>query len=497
MKQSQTVAIIGAGIGGITASIFLAQKGYKVKVFEKNSSPGGRCGQTMREGHRFDIGATIYFLPSIYEQVFSKMGLDVKECFDFLPMKTLYKLYFDDDSQLNFSHDPEVLREQLETREPGSYQMAMRYAKKGYKFLEIGLRKLLDRNFYHPFQFITLNNLLQIIRIKGHLKHSFYIRRFFKHPHHRMAFTFQNIYVGQSPYNSSALFSMLPAAEIIEGSMFPKGGMHNIVEKMIEIGQDLGVEFSYDKPVTRIITENRQAKKLLFEDGSDYQSDLIIANADLPYVYRELLPPSWQGNRINRHQFTCSAIVFHWGIDKVYPQLSHHNVFLVDDYKNSLDTVFKKHSLGEKPCFYIHAPTRTDETAAPAKQDTLSVIIPAPHLDDRHSLDWQHIKKMAREGVIDRLKKLGINDLEEHIKFEVCCMPDTWDSYVNVSKGATFGSLSHRIFQMGYFRPHNRHRKYRNLYFTGGSTHPGNGIPLVLLSGKLTSERILHDFPNH
>ena len=310
-----------------------------------------------------------------------------------------------------------------------------------------------------------------------------------------MAFTFQNIYVGQSPYNSSALFSMLPAAEITEGSMFPKGGMHSIVTKMIDIAKGLGVEFQYEKPVSKIETQGRLASRIIFDDSTIHVSDLIVANADLPYVYRELLPPSRKSRRINNHTFTSSAIVFHWGLDKIYSKFSQHNVFLADDFKGALNTIFKQNGLGEKACFYIHAPTRTDITAAPSGQDTLSVVIPVSPLDKKKNLDWQHISELARKLVITRLEKLGISDIEDHIKFEKCILPETWESIVNVSKGATFGSLNHRIMQMGYFRPHNRHSKYLNLYFTGGSTHPGNGIPLVLLSGKLTSERIIHDYP--
>ena len=423
------------------------------------------------------------------------MGLNIEDCFDFIPVHTLYRLYYDDDSQLDFTHNRESLETQLEAVESGSYIKALKYVNKGYLFLKIGLGKLLDRNFYNPFQFITIHNLIQILRIKGHLKHSFYIKRFFKHPHLRMAFTFQNIYVGQSPYDSSALFSMLPAAEITEGSMFPKGGMHSIVTKMIDIAEGLGVEFEYHKPVTKIETQGRLASRIIFDDSTIHESDLIVANADLPYVYRELLPPSRKSKRINNHSFTCSAIVFHWGLDKIYSEFSQHNVFLVDDFKAALNNIFKQNGLGEKACFYIHAPTRTDLTAAPSGQDTLTVVIPVSHLDKKKNLDWQNISELARKIVIARLEKLGISDIEDHIKFEKCILPETWESVVNVSKGATFGSLNHRIMQMGYFRPHNRHSKYRNLYFTGGSTHPGNGIPLVLLSGKLTSERIIHDYP--
>lgn len=495
MGSAKSVSIIGSGIGGITTAIFLAKEGYHVRVFEKNPNPGGRCGQIKREGHRFDIGATIYFLPSVYDQVFSKMGLDVKDYFDFLPVKNLYRLFYDDGSHLDFTNSRKELESQLENLEPGAYKKAMSYVDKGYNFLKIGLLKLLNRNFYNPFQFFTINNLIQIIRIKGLLKHSNYIKRFFKHPHLRMAFTFQNIYVGQSPYNSSALFSMLPAAEIEEGSVFPVGGMHRIVEKMIEIAEDLGVEFIYNSGVSKILTNKGIASAIEFDDGSQIKSDLVVANADLPYVYRELLPPSRKSRRINNKEFTCSAIVFHWGLKNPLPNLSQHNVFLVDDFKDALDTIFSQKGIGEKPCFYIHAPSRTDKTAAPQGEDTISVVIPVSHLGSNNKLKWNEISKMARGAVIKRLQKLGVENIEENIKFEIEILPETWQSIVNVSKGATFGSLNHKIFQMGYFRPHNRHSKYKNLYFTGGSTHPGNGIPLVLLSGKLTSERIMHDFP--
>lgn len=226
------------------------------------------------------------------------------------------------------------------------------------------------------------------------------------------------------------------------------------------------------------------------------RADLVIANADLPYVYKQLLSDKRAEKCFKKLKYSCSAIVFHWGMDKVYPQLDHHSIFLNEPFKQGFDKIFKEKSLPDHPSFYIHAPARTDLSAAPEGQDTLSVIVPVAHIDDRYEQDWQKLKQTAREGVVRRLKDAGMDDIEEHIKFEVCYLPKTWESYCNVTNGSVFGSLSHTIFQMGYFRPHNRHRKYKNLYFAGGSTHPGNGIPLVLLSAKLTSERILKDTLN-
>jgi phytoene desaturase len=177
----------------------------------------------------------------------------------------------------------------------------------------------------------------------------------------------------------------------------------------------------------------------------------------------------------------------------VYHQLGHHSVFLSDGYRKGLDRIFKEKSMDDSPSFYVHAPVRTDPSAAPPHQDTLSVIIGAGHVDERYEQDWNDLKKRARRAVIKRLKDLGLEDLDDHIKFEMCYTPVSWEKGLNISRGSVFGSLSHNIFQMGYFRPHNRHDRYRNLYFVGGSTHPGNGIPNILLSAKLTTERIIKD----
>jgi phytoene desaturase len=491
MTLKKSAVIIGAGIGGIATAVYLSRNGYDVKVYEKNSSPGGRCGQLVRDGHRFDLGATMLIMPGIYREIFRSLGIPLFENNDISRLDNLYKIYFDNNDVLAFTTDEDRMRIQLEDIEQGSFMKAQKYVKDGYKIFQTGMFRLIGRNFYNIFQFANFRNIGLLTRLKVYISNYRYAAKFFRNTHLRMAYTFQNIYVGQSPFDSPALFSMVPAAELTEGSFFPKGGMFAIVEKLLAAAEASGAEFHYNKPVFRIGVNGRKAESVIFEDGSEIHPDIIVANADLPYVYRKLLPDRRKSKKLDALKFSCSAICYHWGLDKVYPQLGHHSVFLSDSFRDGLDRIFRDKSVSDSPSFYIHAPARTDPTAAPENQDTLSFIVGAGHVDKTKKQDWNEISKRTRAALISRLKHLGLEDIEDHIKFEICHTPENWEKACNISHGSVFGSLAHNLMQMGYFRPHNRHSRYRNLYFVGGSTHPGNGIPNILISARLTSEKIL------
>jgi phytoene desaturase len=492
MTGKKSAVIIGSGIGGIATSVYLAKNGYNVEVYEKNSYPGGRCGQLIRDGHRFDLGATMLIMPGIYRQVFQSLGIPIFENDDIKPLEELYKIYFDNNEVITFSPDEKKMKIQLEKIEPGSFKKSQKYVSDGYEIFQTGINKLIGRNFNNLFQFANFKNVGMLIKLKTYISNYRYVKKFFRHTHLRMAYTFQNIYVGQSPFNSPALFSMVPAVELTEGSLFPKGGMFSIVEKLLSAAQSSGVQFHYNKPVKNIRVKSKMVESIILDEGSEIKADIIVANADLPYVYRKLLPNRGKSRRLDRMKYSCSAICYHWGLDKVYHQLGHHSVFLSDGFRDGLDRIFKDKSVSDHPSFYVHAPARTDSSAAPHNQDTLSFIIGAGHVDKKKKQDWDDLKKKTRTAVIQRLKQLGLEDIEDHIKFEICYTPESWESAFNISRGSVFGSLAHNILQMGYFRPHNQHSRYRNLFFVGGSTHPGNGIPNVLLSAKLTSERILN-----
>jgi phytoene desaturase len=491
MTGKKSAVIIGAGIGGLATSIYLAKKGYSVSVYEKNSAAGGRCGQLIRDGHRFDLGATMLMMPDIYREVFDSLGIDLFANNGIKPLNNLYNIYFDNNEVITFTTDQEKMKSQLEKIEPGSFSKSQKYVTDGYEIFQIGMNKLIGRNFDHVFQFANFRNIRLLIKLKTYISNWNYAKKFFLNTHLRMAYTFQNIYVGQSPFDSPALFSMVPAAELTEGSFFPVGGMYTIVEKLLNEALSSGVNINYSKPVKQIKINGKKVKSIILEDDSEINADIIVANADLPYVYRKLLPDRSKSRRLDRLKYSCSAICFHWGLDKVYPELGHHSVFLSDGFREGLNSIFKDKSISDHPSFYIHAPVRTDPAAAPEGQDSLSFIVGCGHVDKMKTQDWDYLRKKTHTAVVQRLKQLGLIDIEEHIKFEICYTPESWESACNISRGSVFGSLSHNLLQMGYFRPHNQHSIYKNLFFVGGSTHPGNGIPNVLLSAKLTAEKIM------
>jgi len=488
-----TALVIGAGIGGIATAARLAKNGYSVTVLEKNAQAGGRCNQIIRDGHRFDIGPTLFLMPEVWEETFAALGENLGDHLDLRRIDPTYKVHFEDGLQLELTSNIGEMQAQLEKVEKGAFTGFLGYIAEGSKHYKLSLEKFVGRNFYNIFQYFSLANLPLIFQLKALTKHYSHASHFFKDERLKAAFTFQNMYLGLSPYDAPATYSLLQYTELAEGVWYPMGGMYAGIQALVKVAERLGVKFIYNAPVKKLTVDGSKIDSAVLDDGRTFRADIFIGNADLPYIYDQLLPDRAEAKKLDEKLYTCSTIMFYWGVDKQYPQIGHHNVFLGGDYKGSFDRIFKDHTLPDEPSFYIHAPTRTDESAAPEGQDTLYVLVPVGHLDSHGDQDWDALVMRARQKVLERLaKEMGIRDLTDHIKFEIVHTPKIWKEKFNLSKGAAFG-LSHTFRQVGYLRPHNRHAKYGNLYFSGASTHPGTGLPIVLLSARLTTERIMKE----
>jgi phytoene desaturase len=489
-----SVLVIGAGIGGIAIAGRLARRGYDVTVLEKNAVAGGRLNKLIQDGHRFDVGPSLFLMPQTYAATYAALGERMEDHLDLQRVDPTYHLHFEDGTKIQLSANINWMQEQLEAIEPGSFGGLLRYLSEGHRHFSLSLDRFVGRNFYTLFDEFNLGNLPLMFQLKALTMHYDNIGNYFTDPKLKAAFTFQDMYLGLSPYEAPATYSLLQYTELADGVWFPIGGMYHIVESLTRIAEGHGARFVYESPVKQIAIEGNRATGVVLGDGSTRNADIIIANADLPYVYDQLLPDRSLAQRMMNKQFTCSTIMFYWGVDKVYPQLAHHSVFLSGDYKASFDRIFHDQTLPEKPSFYIHVPNRTDPAAAPEGCDDLMVLVPVGCLYEELDQDLEALQARAKETVFKRLERLGITDLEAHIKHEVSYTPHDWRDLYNLARGAAFG-LGHNFTQVGYLRPQNRHSRYKNLYFCGASTHPGTGVPIVLIGAGLVEERVAKEAP--
>ncbi len=486
----RSVVVIGAGVGGISAAAHLAQRGVHVTVVEKNAIPGGRCSRFSRDEHHFDTGPTLLVMPLIYEQEFAALGTLFHERLDLKRVDPTYHLIFNDGSGLALTSDLNAMREQLEAIEPHSFAGYLRYVEEGQRHYDLTMANLVYPDFRHVTDLIRLRYLPLLLQIKPFAEHYRHMSAFFEHPRLKAAFTLQDMYMGLSPFEAPATFSMMPYTELAHGVWYPRGGMYRVVEVLRDIAVEAGVEFVYDTPVERIEVNGTSASGVVMADGQRLAADAILANADLPYVYRELLPPDGRADRLERKRFSCSTISFFWATDKCYDALGPHTLFLADDYRANFHSIIEDLTLPENPTVYLHAPTRLDPSMAPPGEDTLIAIVPVGHLNANGEQDWRALQDCARQHVLRRLAVIGITDLEAHLKFEVAYTPPSWRKRYNLMKGSTHG-LSHNLSQLAWFRPDQQHPKYRNLYFAGASTRPGTGIPTAMISGRLAASRML------
>jgi phytoene desaturase len=488
----RSVLVIGAGIAGITAATYLAGAGRHVTVLEKDPEPGGRCGRLLRDGHRFDTGPTLFVMPLLYESEFGALGASLRERLELRPVDPSYRLVFDDGEELLLTTDMDRMRTQLEAMEPGSFDGLQRYLEHAAPHYRLVAERMVQREFRQPFDYLRVGALGLLARGNPLANHYRRMAAYFSGPRLKSAFTFQDLYLGLSPFDAPAILSLLSYTEMVHGVWYPIGGMYRIVETLADLARDAGVEFRYGTTVERIEVAATGARGVRLADGTALRADVVLANADLAYVYEQLLPPDRMARSLSRKQFSSSAISFFWGLDRPYEELSPHTLFLADDYRENFESIIRDHTLPANPTVYVHAPARLDPTAAPPGKDSVTAIVPVGHLDGVQ--DWDALREQAREHVFRRLGTVGMASLRDHVTFEEARTPNTWAERHNLAKGATHG-LSHTVRQMGYLRPRNRHQRYRNLYFAGASTHPGTGVPTAMASGRLAARRILAERP--
>jgi len=498
LSAKKRVAVVGAGMGGLAAAIRLCVKGFEVEVFEKNEQPGGRLGRLREGGFTFDTGPTLLLMTDVYRDLFAAAGRSLDEEIDLIPIDPNYQVYFGDGDSIKVSTSLPALIPELERIEPGVTPRFYRFMESACYKYRLGRSEFVERDFDRAGDFFGPRNLRLLFKTKAVSNYHRSISKYFKTEKLRQTFSFQTMYLGLSPYQAPAVYALLPYTELAEdGLWYPRGGMYELVEALVRLARDLGVKIELNSAVEEITIAGDRARGVRV-NGEELRADAVLANADLPYVYRSLLPPSaaardfrWKLRKRNRLLYTASAFMLYLGLDRELDHMSHHNVYLSARYKENFEQIFDERRLPDDPSFYTNVPSRTNKDAAPQGMEALYVLVPTPHLND--NVDWSREGTPFKECVYDLLeKKAGIKDIRQHVVYEKIKTPLDWLVDYNLEEGAAFG-IGHGIFQVGYFRPPMNSKTFRNVYFVGASTRPGTGVPLVTIGANLAADRIGRD----
>jgi phytoene desaturase len=487
--------IVGGGVGGLATAIRLAAAGHRVTLLEQRSTVGGRASELRVDGYRFDIGPTLLLMPDVYQELFAAADRRMEDYVTLRRLDPNYRVHLGDGRWFDASGDLARTAEEINAIEPGAGDRIPAFlADAGYKY-RVARDTFVGRNFRHLFEFITPRNLYYLLRTEALANLFRMTRRYFRDERLRLAFTFQSMYLGISPLDAPAIYALLPYTELVEGIWYPEGGIYRLIEAMRRLAEELGAEIRTDAEVVSLVMDGDRVSAVALADGTTVEADVVVANADLPGAYHRFVPerlrPDFRDRRLRRLRYTASAYMLYLGVDRVYEQLRHHNVFFHADFRANFDAIFRTRRLPDDPSLYVAAPGRTDPTVAPPGHDALMILVPVPHLA-RRGVDWKHEEEGFRRRVYDRLEGIGLSDLRRHVVVERRFTPVDWRDTFGLTGGSAFG-LAHDVRQVGYLRPNNRAKKLRNLYFVGASTAPGTGVPMVIIGSRLVTERILQE----
>lgn len=492
-KSSKTdrkkIVIVGAGPGGLTAAMVLAQKGFDVEVFEKEPKVGGRNGEIALGGFRFDIGPTFLMMKFVLDKAFQEAGARSEDYLEFKRLDPMYRLIFSDFT-MDITDDRERMKEQIARCFPGE---------------EAGLDKFFDREserFRHIYaclekDYSSLSDFFKPAFLRAIPYIPFgrsifgYLGNYFPSEKLRLSFTFQSKYLGMSPWECPGFFVILPYIEHEFGIFHVQGGLSEISRAMAKVAESNGAKIHLGTPVKELVIENRSVRGIVTADGRKVLADETIVNADFAHAMQTLVPPGllkkYSPARLAAKKYSCSTFMLYLGLDKVFHELPHHSIVFARDYRKNIDDIFNKLSLSDDISFYIRNSSVTDDRVAPEGKSGIYVLVPVPN--NFSGIDWKREKSHFRNHVLDAIAaRTSLGDLRPHIEEECVITPADWNDS-GVYQGATF-NLAHNMTQMLYFRPRNKFEELDNCYLVGGGTHPGSGLPTIYQSGMIAAHMI-------
>ena len=491
-----SVIVVGAGLGGLSAAIRLANAGLRVTIVEQGERPGGKLGTLVRDGFRFDTGPTIFTLPQLVADLFAESGERLEDHLDLAPCEPAFRFSFRDGVELRFGSDLRDLLGQIAALEPRDVAGYLEFLARSSKIYDELMGHFFRRSFNGPRQMFTPRVARAGVVLDVTRTLDARMRGYFRDPHLRHIMTFKSIYVGTPPTQVPAAYAAIPYLELVYGVWSVRGGrgLHAIAEELAALAIRRGVTIRYNAPVKEIAVGPDGVKGVILADDEFIPAGYVVSNADIVHTYRDLVHPRWRRKytdaRLARYEPSSSAFILYLGLDKVYPELAHHNVYFPQDYAGEMARIFVETRPPADPTIYLGDFAKSDPTLAPPGGSALYVLAPVPHIT--LAFNWSREADAYRDLVIGKVKALGLADIEGHIVTEDRWTPLDFAARHNNNRGSIFG-LSGKWSQSTFFHPPNRSEEVRGLYFAGGSAQPGGGIPLVLLSGEITAGLVVED----
>lgn len=486
--MTKKALIIGSGIAGIAASIRLAIRGYQVAVFEANSYPGGKLSEIVIKGYRFDAGPSLFTLPEQVEELFKLACKKPEEHFEYLKLDVACHYFWEDGKQLKAWSDVNRFADEVETKlgEPAEH---IRESLKKSAFIYDHLAPLFMHRSLHMFGTWTnpqaLKSYLKMGKLGIFSTMNKSNERQFISPKLVQLFNRYATYNGSNPYETPATLNIIPHLEFNIGAFFPKKGMHDITMSLYNLALALGVNYHFNWPVEEILVENGMATGVLVK-GKEIPADIVVNNMDMVNAYKTILRKQKQPKLLLDQPKSSSALIFYWGIKQDFRELDLHNILFSEDYKSEFDHIFKKGTIYQDPTVYINITSVYKSDDAPAGCMNWFTMINVPN---NQGQDWDQLIAEARKSIIAKINRILKTDLEPLIEVEEILDPRTIESKTSSAQGALYGNSSNNKFA-AFLRHANFSSDIKNLYFCGGSVHPGGGIPLSLLSAKIMTEMV-------
>ncbi len=487
------VAVIGAGPGGLAAAMLLASSGVRVTVYEKDGVVGGRTRTvTAPGGYRFDIGPTFFLYPRILAEIFEACGARLEDEVDLIRLDPQYRLMFEGANPVTIEATPDLARMEAEVAKinPADAAGVRSFMAENRVKLE-AFRPVLERPFHGVMTYLAPEVMNGLKHLRPWLSLDQELQRHFSDPRTRLAFSFQSKYLGMSPFRCPSMFSILSFLEYEHGVFHPRGGCGMISEAMARVAESVGVDIRLNTKVDRIVFEGRRAVGVE-AGGRLHAADAVVVNADfahaIPGLMEEEQRPQWSNKKIAEARYSCSTFMLYLGIEGPL-DLAHHTVLLAEDYENNLAQI-ESGIIPQNPSLYVQAAAGTDPSLAPPGHSTLYMLVPVPNL--LGGADWAAEAPRYRRLALDRLKAIGLTDIESRIRYEKILSPQGWQDDYAVGYGATF-NLAHNVRQMMHFRPRNRFGRAKGVYLVGGGTHPGSGLPVIYEGARISTDLLLQD----